>query len=54
MPVLMDMGFVSRDYMVQYVPYTVVIDSEGIINGIRVGPMSYEEMQTQLDMASGK
>lgn len=54
MPVLMDMGFVSRDYMVQYVPYTVVIDSEGIINGIRVGPMNYEEMQTQLDMASGK
>lgn len=54
MPVLMDMGFVSRDYMAQYVPYTVVIDGEGLISAIKVGPMSYEEMQTQLDMASGK
>lgn len=54
MPVLLDNGTVARDYMMQYVPYTVVIDSEGIINSIKVGPMSYEEMQTQLDLASGK
>jgi peroxiredoxin len=52
-PMLLDEKFtVGRDYMMQYVPYTVIIDSEGVINMIKVGPMSYEEMQTQLDLAS--
>lgn len=51
-PVLLDEKFTtSRDYMMQYVPYTVILDAKGKINAIKVGPMSYEEMQTQLDLA---
>lgn len=54
-PILLDEDYsVGRSYMMQYVPYTVVIDVDGKISMIKVGPMSYEEMEKELDIASKK
>lgn len=45
-PVLMDDGKVGRLYEVQYIPKTILLDREGIIRHVRVGPITEEELRT--------
>lgn len=51
-PMLLDEELdTSIDYMVRSIPYTVIIDTEGIVRTMRVGPMDYDEMLDELESA---
>ena len=50
LPVAMDINqVVKRDYGVQNLPTTFVIDSEGIVRHMKLGEMRYDEMSVYLD-----
>lgn len=54
-PVLLDKtGEVAYKYQVQGVPTSIVIDKEGIIRGIRLGPMAYPELKQRIDSIEGR
>lgn len=49
-PMLLDEDIeTSIDYMVRSVPFTVFIDSEGVIRAMELGPLDYEYMVNQLE-----
>lgn len=51
-PILLDENLdTSISYMVRSVPFTVIIDAEGLVREMRVGPMDYDEMLDQLERA---
>ncbi len=50
LPVAMDINqAVKRDYGVQNLPTTFVIDSQGIVRHMKLGEMKFEEMAVYLD-----
>ncbi len=54
-PVLLDMyGVVARQYMVRGVPTSIIVDNEGIIRGVRLGPMTYPEIKQRFDAIKGQ
>ncbi len=49
LPVALDINqVVKRDYGVQNLPTTLVIDSEGMVRHLKLGEMTYEDMQVYL------
>jgi len=51
-PVLLDTdGRVSMKYFVTGIPTSVMVDKEGKIRAIKLGPMTYPEMKEMLDYA---
>ena len=50
-PILLDSeGKVGTEYMVQYIPYTIMIDKSGRIAEMNAGTISYEQMESLLNM----
>lgn len=53
-PVVFDKkGEVSYMYNITGVPTSIIIDGEGIVRGIRMGPMAYPEIKQRLDAIKG-